>query len=418
MEADRTAAAEWRGHWPLVAASMLGMSFFSLITYTLGTFIEPLEQQFGWSRAQISLGLTIFTAVNFFGGPLIGGVIDRFGTRRIAIPAMALTGMAFAAFSFANGSIAQWLALWLVLAVASMGIKTTIWSAGINSVFTVGRGFALAVMLCGTALAQSVAPLTANWLIEAHSWRAAYVGIGLGWGGLTLLLLALFFFDARELRKRAGPAAAAVATAVTAGGLSMSEAMRDPRILRIAGCALLMSLPGSGLTVHLVPILSGTGLDRGSAVEIAALTGFAGLIGKLGAGWLLDRMRGSLLPFLSYALPAASYFLLLYPFGKIGLSLAAIMMGLGAGAGMQVITYLTSRYAGQRNFGAIFGSIGSMMMLGTAIGPLLAGLLYDQTGSYTILLIASIPAMLLAALLLVGLGPYPDWDKPEREALT
>src|SRR5688500_18961315 len=116
---------------------MLGMSFYSVVTYSLGTFIEPLEKAFGWSRAQISGGLTIFTMTAMLGGPFIGALIDRYGTRRVAVPGLALHAGAFAAFSLADGSIIQWLVLWGVLAFVALSTKSLIWSAAISSTFSV-----------------------------------------------------------------------------------------------------------------------------------------------------------------------------------------------------------------------------------------------------------------------------------------
>ena len=93
------------------------------------------------------------------------------------------------------------------------------------------------------------------------------------------------------------------------------------------------------------------------------------------------------------------------------LTVAVLIMGYCSGAGLQTTTYLTSRYAGLKSFGTIFGMIGSAMMLGTSIGPLLAGFLYDAAGSYWLLLALGIPAVLTCALSFVGLGAYPVFEE-------
>jgi MFS family permease len=83
-----------------------------------------------------------------------------------------------------------------------------------------------------------------------------------------------------------------------------------------------------------------------------------------------------------------------------------------------VSTYLISRYAGLRNFGVIFGTIASSMMLGTSFGPLIAGGIHDATGSYTALLWTAVPVMALCSLMFFGLGPYPQFNRPDEEAAT
>lgn len=409
MQADRpTAAQEWNAHWPLVLAAMLGMSFYSVVTYSLGTFIEPLEREFGWSRASISMGLTIFTVTAMVGGPFIGMLVDRFGTRKVALPGLALHSAAFAAFSLANGAFAQWLLLWTLLAVVALTTKSLIWSAAVSSVFTAGRSMALALMLSGTALGQTLSPLSANWLIENHGWRVAYLGIGLGWGGLALLACVLFFYDARATGKRNGTSGATPPPVL--GGLTIRQASRDSRVLRIALANVVFSTIGSAITVHLVPVISETGVDRSQAVEIAALAGVSGIVGKLLVGWLLDRVQGSAVPFISFFLPAFGYFLLLDTLNSpTALATGVLILGFAGGGGLQVTTYLISRYGGLRNFGAIFGAITSAMMLGTSIGPLLAGVVFDSTGSYATLLMTAIPTAVFCSLLFVGLGPYPHF---------
>lgn len=407
-----SAREEWKTHWPLLVASLVGMSFYSVMTYSLGTFIGPLEDEFGWSRASISLGLTVFTLTSMVGGPFIGALLDKWGTRRVAVPGLALHAIAFAALSLANGSLAQWYMLWSFIAVIALATKSLIWSTAVSSVFATSRSLALGVMLSGTAVGQ-MSPVLAGWLIEDYGWRTAYLVIGGGWGGLGFLLVLLFFRDARERSRQNG------GVPVIAGslpGLTIREAIRDSRVLRIGLANIVLSLFGSGVAVHMVPILSAAGMTRGDALGLTALGGLAGIVGKLATGWLLDRVQGSLIPFLSFALAIIGYALLIYGAGsKPALSLAVCMTGYSGGAGLQITTYMISRYAGLRNFGKIFGTISSAMMLGTSIGPVFAGHMYDISGNYSALLTLGMPAAFVCALCFVGLGPYPVFPAREKE---
>ncbi len=414
-QTERTALQEWKAHWPLVIAGMIGFSFYAMVTYSLGTFMAPLEKAFGWSRTEISLALTIFGLSATFAGPPMGALLDRFGSRRIALAGLVLSGASFACLSLASGSIAQWIGLWIVFSLCSVMIKSTVWSAGTSSVFTAGRGLALAAVLTGSALGQVFAPLISNALIQSHGWRAAYVVIGIGWAGLGAVLVAFLFHDAHALRQRkAGPAG----EATRLPGLTIAEAVRDSRIIRIAVANLLMSFLGAGVTVHLVPLIAETGVTMTRAAEIAAFAGIGGIAGKFLSGWLLDRVQGSLVPVSAFAIGAVGYFLLLNTLHTpIALLLGTLCLSYGSGAGFQVSTYLISRYAGLRNFGVVFGTIASSMMLGTSFGPLIAGAIHDSTGAYAGLLIAAIPVMLLCSLLFVGLGPYPVFAEPARAPL-
>ena len=414
-EHPASAAQEWRENWPLVISAMLGMSFYTVVTYSLSTFIAPLEKEFHWSRASISFGLTIFAFIAMLGGPFIGAAIDKYGTRRIAIGGLFLSMLSFASFSLNSGSLMQFYGLFVIYGVVSMAFKTTVWSAGISGTFTTSRSLALSIMLSGSALGQSLAPIIAYNLIHTTGWRSAYLGLGLGWGGIALLAVLFFFFDAREKGRKVSKAPISSAELP---GLTFKQAMRDSRIIRIALSQLVLATLGSGVSVHLVRIVSETGVPESSAVGIAATAGLAGIAGKLIVGWLLDRFQGSTIPFLSFACAALAHVLLLNRLDSpTALMLGAMTLGFSSGAGLQVTTYLVSRYAGMRNFGAVYGLISSMMMLGTALGPLIAGRVHDVTGSYAGLLMVAAPTVLVFALLYIGLGAYPDFARKPKEPL-
>jgi MFS family permease len=410
-QAPASATAEWRAHWPIVLSGMIGMSYYAMLTYHFGLFIQPLQKEFGWDRASISLGLTIYTVSAVLFGPVIGALIDKFGSRMIGIIGLALTSLSFAALGFADGTLMQWYLLWLVIAVTALAVKSTVWGAAVSSLFTTSRSLALSLVLTGSAIAQFSAPLVANWLIAEYGWRAAYQWIGLGWGGLALVLVLFFFFDAHDKKAKVGAASVPVSSL---GGLTVKQALRSPQILRIGLGNVLLALLGSGVAVHMVPLLSQTGIDRTTAAAIAGSAGISGVAGKLVTGWLMDRYQGNIIPFSSFAMGALGYFLLLDRLDSVpALFLAALILGYGSGAGLQVTTYLTSRYGGLRNFGKIYATMGSTLMLGTSIGPWIAGSIYDNTGGYEMLLYLAMPVALAVALMFVGLGPYPVFKESD-----
>ena len=410
--APLTAAQEWRAHWPKVLSGMIGMSFYAMVNYSFGQFIQPIEAEFHWSRANLSAGITIFNVLPVFAGPFVGVLIDRYGGRRIGLPGMVLAALAFGALSLANGSLSQWYLLWAQLALFGLAIKTTVWSLAISRLFTAGRGLALSVMLCGSAVAQGAAQLVANSLILHVGWRGAYQGIALGWGGLAIMLVALFFHDAP---KQANAEGKATASSAHLPGLSIAEAIRNRQVLRIAISNLMIAIIGGGVTVHMMPLLTQTGLDRTSAAQIAATSGVAGIIGKIFTGWLLDRYKSDAIPFFTMIGSALGYALLLNLFhAKALLVVGMLLTGFSSGAQMQLTAYFITRYAGLKNFGKIYATIGSMLMLGASIGPWIAGTIYDRTGSYDALLMTAIPAALIGVVLMLGLGPYPHFaqEKP------
>lgn len=180
MSEGRSARDEWRVSWPLLLAALVGGSFAAMPVYAMTFFIDPLSQDLGWSRTQVTVGLTLIAIADIPLAPVAGALIDRFGARRIAIAGLSATALAFASLAATTGAFALWIFQWALYALAGVTLKNTLWTSAVSSAFISGRGMAIAVTLCGTALRQTLAPLLAYWLIEAVGWRLAYVGLALG----------------------------------------------------------------------------------------------------------------------------------------------------------------------------------------------------------------------------------------------
>ncbi len=400
---------EWRTYWLLVLSAMAGLSFGSVLTSTLGLFMEPLSSEFGWSRSQISGGMLAFAVIATPLTPFAGALVDRYGPRAIAIPGVIMSAMVFAAFGLNTGSIIVWFGIWTLYALVSLFIRTIVWNTAVSSSFAAGRGLALAVTLSGSSVATTFSPLIARWLIDSYGWRFAYAALGCGWGGVVLILVVLFFHDARSrLARQTALGTAPAIPAQLPGGLTFGEAVRDSRMIRI-GLAIFLQITISGaIAVHLVPLLTSMGVSRGEAAGIAAVMGIAGLASRLVIGALFDRFTTGFIPFACFAAPAVAYALLLQGHGSVWLlTVAVALIGFASGSTLQAATYLTTRYAGVRHFGKIFGIISSLLGFAGGIGPLIAGLIYDGSGSYAALMYAAIPMALVAGLLVCRLGPYP-----------
>lgn len=402
-----SAAQEWRTSWALVMAACIGMSFHSVLTYAFGLFIEPMTQEFGWSRSEVSSGLSTAALLSVPLAPLLGAMVDRWGARRLALPGIVLTALCMVSFSFASGSLTQWLAMWIAYAVLSVGVNSTVWAAAISGVFTAGRGLALGLTLSGSAMAQVFVPPLTQWLIDSYDWRTAFIGLGLGWGIPALVTCLFFLYDAHDRRtqnsegqspQRAMP------------GLSIGEAMKNIPLLRIGAATLIMMVLTISVIVHQVPILTEIGVSRRTAAYLAGLTGVAGIIGKLITGYLMDKTNAGLVSALTVGIAALAFVMLLEPSRSLPvIVMAMFILGYSSGSKFQICAYQTSRYAGMRNFGKIFGVMSCLVALGAGLGPYMAGVVYDLSGSYTPLVIIGIPASLLSGLLMFRLGDYPNW---------
>jgi predicted MFS family arabinose efflux permease len=426
--APTSAAQEWRAHWVLVLCGFVGFSFFSLLGVGISMFIQPLSEEFGWSRSLVAGGTSVSSATTAILSPFVGALIDRLGVRRIALPGIVATACAISAFSLANGSPTQWLLLWLVFAVISMSIKITVWTTAVANRFSAAQGLALGLTLSGTAAAQTIMPPLSNWLIDAYGWRAAFVWLGAGWGGVTLLLCWLFLDDGRDDRTPALSRAAEVRAAVTAPaeGLSIAQAWRSLALWQIAISTLVMMVLTIGLMVHQIPILTEAGVSRSEAAWLASLAGIAGIFGKLVTGALLDRYRPNWVGGLTMAVTALAFALLVEGVRIPALIVVAMVVnGYSLGTKLQICSYLTVRYAGLRNYATIFGFMNSLISIGSGTGPLLAGLMYDWLGTYQVFLVVGAAAACFVAccwqpcpLILTGTPAIPTrrgrWSPDDR----
>lgn len=400
--------SEWRDHWPLVLSATAGLSFGGMPAASLGLFMAPLRDEFGWSSAQVAAGMTLMAGIGLFLAPLAGAVLDRSGSRRVAIPGLAASGVAFAAFGFMTGHYLQWVFIWLALSLTMLFIRTMVWNRAVSTAFTATRGLALAVLLTGLALGQVIVPPLANMLIANWGWRVAYVALGLGWTTFALIPV-IFFFKERQVSDRAVPVDT---PAVPLPGLTLQQAVRNPAMIKIAVATALQTGVAAAIAIHFVPLLVSLELDRTTAASMAAVLGLCSILGKLLNGWLIDRYSSGFIPFIAFSSPALAYILLLQGQGSLAIiTMAAMVAGYAGGASLHMTNYLSTRYAGLGHFGKIFGVVSSLMGLAAGISPLLAGIVFDRTGSYELLLLTGIPVAIVAGLLVASLGRYPDFTR-------
>jgi predicted MFS family arabinose efflux permease len=409
---DDNERSELRRHWPLVLAASIGFAFSSIVSVTTGLFMQPLGDEFGWGRTLQASGASITAVLTFLMSPLFGLLIDRWGTRMMALIGIVFAGLIISGFSQATGSPVQWMIMWGVYAFAGVMIKSTVWTAAVSSVFTRDRGLALGLTLSGTAVAQAIMPPITELLISNFGWRNAYIGLGMGGGTIAFIACYFLLFDgyamAKAEAKRSGPAKGPL---LDVPGMNVTEAWKSSIFWRIGLSTFIMMVVTIALNVHQFEILRSAGVDRTSASLYSSVAGIAGILGKLATGWLLDRYHVRWVGGLTLGSAMFAFALLMLPNLSVAIILVAMTInGYSAGTKLQIASYLTSAYGGLRHFGAIFGVIASLIAAGSGLGPVLAGYMYDRFGSYDNFLMIGIAGSLVSAMLIMSLGKYPDWS--------
>lgn len=407
-----TAGMEWRDGWKAVLASAIGICFSILHFYTLGIFLGPLSQAYGWTRSDITAGPAILPLVYFFAAAPVGRLASRIGVRRIALPGFAAYCFALAMLGFAGPSLWSWYLLWLLFALCYPFANNNIWSLSVASRFNRSRGFALAMSLCGTGVASAIAPLATATLIARFGWANAYHLLGLA---ALVIGLPLIYFLMPELP---GRAVARVPDphggTESLPGYSFGEAIRTRCFWILAFAAAVMGVGMPTLMLHFVPIGVHNHMSAHDAATAASMIGVAAIIGRLTTGMLMDTLPGRLVAGVLFAIPAIACVLLLGAHGSMqAMSIAAFVIGLCTGAEFDVLAVLVSRYMGMREFAAINGQIVAVFGLGVGFGPVLGSLAFDYYGSYRPMLTILTFAFLFPAVLVLALG-RPAFPRSRR----
>ena len=353
--------------------------------------------------------------------PVVGRLVDRFGARAVIIPSILFFGFGLMSLSRLSASLWHLYVVYVLLGLVGGGTAPVPYSKVLSHWFDKQRGLALGVAMVGLGLGTFVMPSLAQALLVSYGWRYAYVVIGLMVMIVTIPVVGLFLKETPEM-VGLGPDGEAVNVSrmqvhEPQASLSALEARQTPTFWILVGSFFLMSASVHGCLIHLVPLLT----DRGTSPQLAAIAtslfGGALLLGRIGAGYLLDHLFASSVAVGFFC--GATLGLLLLWSGVTGTAtfVAAFLVGLGMGAEGDIIAYLISRYFGLRAFSEIYGYAFGAFTLGGVVGPLLMGKGFDATGSYNFGLGVFVIASLLAAGLMTSLGPYRGWGVEDAPAV-
>lgn len=393
--------------WLVVAASSVGLFFHfgSLLVNAFGVFLTTLCAEFGWTRGQVSLAFTLATLTAMLTMPLTGWLTDRLGARRPILFCVAVFGVLYASLALLTPHLWHLYGAFLLLGLVGPGTCAVPHASLISRWFTGRRGLALGVAMCGTAIGGVIWPSASQFLLDRFGWRNAYAISGAAVCLVALPVLLLF------LKEPAGVAHLSVAASEDkqSAGLTRGEALRGSLLWLLLSAFFIVYASIQACMIHLIPLLKDRGMTPAQAALAASLLGVAGMIGRLGTGFLLDLLPAERVPTLAFGVVAAGIFLLFTGVSGSGAYVAAMLIGFGYGAESATIPYLVSRYFGLRSFGEIYSYLFITVPLGGALGPALMGVGFDQTGSYRLVLLGCGLATASAALLLLRLKAYPTY---------
>lgn len=392
--------------WRVAAASALGMlvSFASVLVYTFGIFLKPISETFHWNREAVSAAFGFAAMTAALCAPITGMLLDRFGPRKVIVPAIVVFGSAFASLSLLTPSLVHYYALFVLFGTVAMATSQVAYSRAISTWFHGRLGAALAFGMCGSAVGAMILPPIAQRLIDALGWRQAAVTIGVAILVIGLPTVLTFVRERPDSRTADGKR--------SAQGATVWQGLADYRFWVIVVVLFCISITQNGAVTHLSALLTDRGVtaDR-AAIAVSALGG-ASLAGRLATGWLVDRFFA---PYVSLVLllgaAAGTHLLATASSLPMGVA-AAVLIGFSMGGEADVIPYLVAKDFGLRSFSVLYALTWTFYAIAGAIGPVLMGKVFDLTGSYERLLVYLAVATLVLAPLMLVLPRYDTTGTP------
>jgi MFS family permease len=413
--------------WVVAGVTFLTMLVTAGAMGAPGVFIVPLEQEFGWDRAEIASALAIRFALFGLMGPFAAAFMNWYGVRRIVIIAMAIIVVGFV-LSLGMSQLWQLILLWGVVVGVGTGLTAMVLGATVSARwFSQRRGLVMGLLAASSATGQLVfLPLIAQ-LTESFGWRTA---LAMVCGALvlsTLAVLALMRDRPSDLGLPAYGDEAVSPPPAHAGSLGamlvspiviLGEAVRTPVFWVLFATFFICGTSTNGLIqTHFVALCGDYGIAAVSAAGVLAMMGIFDFFGTVGSGWLSDRYDNRWLLFWYYGLRGLSLvFLPFTDFTVVGLSIFAVFYGLDWIATVPPTVKLAVDRFGREKAPVVFGWVFAGHQLGAATAAFGGGLIRTNYESYLPAFFIAGLLCLIAALLVMTLSKPGSGAEPLRPA--
>jgi MFS family permease len=404
--------------WYVALACGVGLAcgLATVLTYTFGVFAVPLRETFGWSQTEAFAGLFYAVLMMTFIGPFFGQLVDRVGARRIILVGLVCEAALIASFAAQDDNVLTFQLRYALLALFGVGTTHIAFTRIIAVWFDRRRGLALGITLAGVGIGGFGWPLLSQWAIAALGWRDAYLVVA-----ATVLLVgcSAILLVVRESPQSMGLLPDGAAPSAGQGssslppGLTLREALATRTFWFMLAAFLLIGVGITSVQVHLVPLLVSRGVTPMRAANVLSILAVALIVGRIGAGWLMDRFFAPRVAIAFLLGPVVAMFLLAAGVSGTLAFVAGILTGLAVGAEVDVTAFLASRYFGLRYFSSIYAWYYSAYSLGAGLGPLMTANAVDRFGSYDGILLMHAGLLVIAALLLWRLPPFPQWARTD-----
>jgi nitrate/nitrite transporter NarK len=383
--------------WYMVAASIAANTIFSAAYFQgFGVLIIPIERTFGWDRWVISAAMSLRQLESGIVSPAVGFLLDRFSSRKLIFWSAIISAVGFLGLGFTNGVVAFFL-FFVVISLGASGVSHAVtWPVIISRWFRRKRGLAMGLAVTGPIFGSPIVILNAQ-IEEAYGWRVVLIGYGiLILVGVTLL--SMLVRDRPEpygLRPDGDPPEEGAFTERPSGsssrrpdtGLTLHAVLRTKEFWLFTTYLSGTFIVNSAFQAHMIPYFQqDIGLTAAWAAVVMSMVFIISGIGRIGGGYLLDKMDYRLvLAVVSAMMGFALLYLEVVDVNTVSATLPfALMFGVSFGCLVPMRGAVGSIMFGTRAIGGVLGLLQGGSIAAGMIGPLVMGIIFDLNGNYSV----------------------------------
>ncbi|MCH2313305.1 MAG: MFS transporter [SAR202 cluster bacterium] len=379
--------------WAIAAACFLASSVaVGGSQYSFGHFVEPLENTFGWTRTQIGLSLSLIAFGSFI-SPLIGSLIDKHGSRRIMAFSMAVFGISYLVRPFMT-ELWHWYFLSVVQSFSIVGASMLPPGKLVGLWFPENRGRVIGITAMGNNFGGMVIQPIIAFLVTAYNWKVGYAVVG----GLGILVSIYSYLVVKNPDSESKGILKPGKKAEILTGFTLKEAIRTKTFYAITFAILCGTFTYSSLLPQVSSHLIINGVRESTASIALSLFATCGMAGKFVFGNLSDKYGPRMALVLDLCGQAIFASLLVYAGDGLPVWVIVPAMGFFLGAFGALYQLIVIDAFGVKHFGAIMGVISISNAVPSFLGPIIAGVSFDITGSYAVAFVITSIIFVLGAL--------------------
>lgn len=419
------------GWWIVLATNIICMLGFGTWLYSFSVFFKPMMTEFGWSRALTAGAASLRSTQGGIAGPAVGWAVDKYGARVVILFGGIVSGFGFAMMYFVNSIIGFYLFYGIILSIGMSAMLYVPSFTVIAQWFSKKLSLALALLAVGAGIGGLICAPSVAALISKFGWRVTFLIVG-----VTIWIVVIpLSFVVRNNPSDMGLAPDGAPIDKTEGmdsdissenpielsrplDFTLKQALATSSFWILAGCFFCMNFTHSTIFVHIVPFLTDVGISSFKAAVTVGLLTTSSIAGRLLFGYMGDYVDKRYLLTVDYFLMATGVLILLNAHEMETVYAFIAFFGVGFGGNVPLMPAIRAQYFGRKDLGKIQGSMSPVIMTAGITGPMLAGYLFDTTGTYNIAFLLPITLCIFAGILVLFASPKKPADGQEQRELS